>query len=95
MQETVSLHDRIVRELFDKKALSALIWLIDHGRELEFDWQGRPGFISRSGSAKTVSLWLDEQEQAFDSTESLVRHALLEGKAFYQAWQDIALGCLL
>ena len=95
MQETVSLHDRIVRELFDKKALSALIWLIDHGRELEFDWQGRPGFISRSGSAKTVSLWLDEQEQAFDSTEALAQDALLGGKPFYQIWEDIELECLL
>ena len=41
MSEVISLHDQIICELFDKKALSALIWLVDHGREQEFRWQGR------------------------------------------------------
>ena len=95
MSEVLSLHDQIICELFDKKALSALIWLVDHGREQEFRWQGRPGFISRSGSAKVVSIWLDKQEQAFDSTEALVRDALRGGKPFYQIWEDIELECLL
>lgn len=95
MSEVISLHDQIAGELFDKKALSALIWLVDHGREQEFRWQGRPGFISRSGSAKVVSIWLDKKEQAFDSTEALAQDALLEGKPFYQIWEDIELECLL
>ena len=68
---------------------------MDHGREQEFRWQGRPGFISRSGSAKVVSIWLDKKEQAFDSTEALAQDALLEGKPFYQIWEDIELECLL
>ena len=36
MSEVISLHGQIAGELFDKKALSALIWLVDHGCELEF-----------------------------------------------------------
>ena len=95
MSEVISLHGQIAGELFDKKALSALIWLVDHGHELEFRWQGRPGFISRSGSAKVVSIWLDKKEQAFDSTEALAQDALLGGKPFYQIWEDIELECLL
>ena len=38
------LHDIISKELTEKKSLAALIYLICHGRELEFE--GREYFIS-------------------------------------------------
>lgn len=40
------LHDIIAEELTDKKSLAALIYLICHGRELEFEIEGKEYFIS-------------------------------------------------
>ena len=34
------LHDIVAEELTDKKSLAALIYLICHGRELEFEIEG-------------------------------------------------------
>ena len=40
------LHDIIAEELTEKKSLAALIYLICHGRELEFEFEGKKYFIS-------------------------------------------------
>ena len=73
----MDLHDRIVRELLEHKSFAALIWLIERGRELEFSVDGVPCFISRSGSEKVVSLWVDGKQQAFDSIEQLIENAVI------------------
>lgn len=52
-----TLHDIIAYELLEKKSLSALIYLIDRGREVEFELNKKTYFISCSGSNKYVSLW--------------------------------------
>ena len=51
------LHDLIVKEFEQTKSLSALIYLIEHGREIEFLFEGRKYFLSHSNSQKKVSLW--------------------------------------
>ena len=60
----MGLYEQIERELLDEKSLAALIWLIDRGRELEFSANGVACFISRSGSARYVSLWVDGMNRA-------------------------------
>ena len=69
------LHDRIVRELEQTRSLAALIYLIDHGREIEFSWEGRDYFLSRSHAQKAVSLWNGRGEQSFDGMEELLETA--------------------
>lgn len=71
------LHDLIVEEFERTKSLSALIYLIEHGREIEFLFEGRRYFLSRSNSQKTVSLWSNQgqEEQSFDNIEELIEKA--------------------
>lgn len=40
----MDIHDTIVKELFDYKSVSAFIYLIDHGRELDFTYNKKECF---------------------------------------------------
>lgn len=71
------LHDLIVEEFEQTKSLSALIYLIEHGREIEFSFEGRRYFLSRSNSQKRVSLWSNQEEQSFDNIEQLIETAMI------------------
>ena len=75
----MSLHDLIVKEFERTKSLSALIYLIEHGREIEFLFEGNRYFLSRSNSQKRVSLWScpGQEEQSFDTTEELIEKATM------------------
>ena len=82
----MGLYEQIERELLDQKSLAALIWLIDRGRELEFSANGVACFISRSGSAQYVSLWVDGSEQSFGSVETLLENASIQQKPLLHLW---------
>lgn len=71
------LHDLIVEEFEQTKSLSALIYLVEHGREIEFSFEGRRYFLSRSNSQKRVSLWSNQEEQSFDNIEQLIETAMI------------------
>lgn len=88
------IHDLIADELFQQKSLAALIWLIDCGRELEFTADGAECFISRSNSARNVSLWVNKEEQAFDRIDLLICHAVINGKPFLEVWERTELTTL-
>ena len=84
----MELHDLNTNELISQKSLSALIWLVNHGRELEFRIDNTVCFISRSNSAKNVSLWVNRSEQSFDSMEALIEKSSINQKPFLQIWDD-------
>lgn len=88
------IHDLIVDELFQQKSLAALIYLMDCGRELEFTVAGAECFISRSNSARKVSLWVDKEEHAFDRIDLLISHAEIGGKPFWEVWKSASLTTL-
>lgn len=90
----MELHERIVRELLEQKSFAALIWLIEHGRELEFSVDGVPCFISRSDSDQHVSLWVDGNQQAFDSMEQLIENAVIGQNSFMTLWDNIQISTL-
>lgn len=69
------LHDLIVDEFKHTKSLSALVYLLEHGREIEFSFEGRKYFISRSQFQKQISFWDNQKEQSFDSIEELIENA--------------------
>ena len=84
----MDIHDSIVNELFNKKSLAALIFLIDCGRELEFKMNGKEYFISRDSSKKYVSLWENKNEQSFESVLELIENATIENICFFAAWEQ-------
>lgn len=90
----MDIQDLIVNELFNNKSLAALIFLIDHGRELEFKMNGKDCFISCAGSKKYVSLWDNKNEQSFDSVLELIAYGTIENMSFLTAWEQVELGYL-
>ena len=89
------VHELIVTELFERKSLAALIFLIDCGRELEFRINVKDYFISCCNSKKYVSLWCNKYEQSFDSVYELLENAKIENIDFCVAWADAELMFLL
>ena len=88
------LHDLIAEEFEQTKSLSALIYLIEHGREIEFSFEGQRYFLSRSNSQKRVSLWScrGREEQGFDDIEELIEKAtMLNGAALLDVLPQIQL----
>jgi len=87
-------HDEMTTALLEEKSLAALVYLIDHGRELEFDACGNTYFISKDKAAKYVSLWKKEQEQSFDHMYDLIEHGEVEGQPFFKMWKDCRISTL-
>ena len=90
----MNIHDEMVTELYDKKSLHAFIYLIEHGRELEFEYNSKKCFVSQDNSKGYVSIWVDKEEQSFDNIEDLVRKAKIDGRLFKNVWKTIQLGIL-
>jgi hypothetical protein len=88
------IHDRIAGELLKGKSLAALIWLIQQGRELEFQVGGHCFFLSRDKARRYVSLWEGQAEQSFDSVEELLENAVIRGEPFLLAWEEAELTTL-
>jgi hypothetical protein len=85
------LHGIIAEELLEKKSLAALIYLISHGRELEFEINGKKYFISCDKAKKYVSLWNEQNEQSFNSVEELIENATIENRSFLFLWEKATL----
>lgn len=81
------LHEIIAEELIEKKSIAALIYLICHGRELEFEIEGKEYFISCDNSKKYVSLWHNQDEQSFNSVDELIENATIENSSFLSLWE--------
>lgn len=88
------VHDYIVKELFEKKSVAALIYLVDCGRELEFTVDDAKCFISKSNSKRYVSLWGNQAEQAFDHPDILAEQATIGQDDFLTAWAKATLDTL-
>ena len=87
----MEIHDLIVRELFDKKSLAALIYLIDFGRELEFCVDRCKCFISHLNSDNSVYLSVNGIEQRFNSVSEMIKSATIEDLSFLVAWEQAEL----
>lgn len=90
----IELHDLITDELYKKKSLAAMMWLITQGRELEASYDGQSFFISCSGSSKNVSIWIEKEETPFETIEELVELGEIRGYRIIDVWDKIELGVL-
>ena len=84
-------HDLASADLFKNKSLDSLIFLIDHGRELEFTYCDQDYFISCDNSKQYVSLWHNGMEKSFSSLDELINSAVLQNVPFLTAWEQIEL----
>ena len=91
----MNVHDLIVNELFENKSLAALIFLVDNGRELEFNAGENKCFITRDNSKKYVSLYVNNNENSFDSVSELIENAMIADMQFFEAWKQAELEYLL
>ena len=94
MEIIMNLHEKMVKELYDNKSLNAFIYLLEHGRELEFEYNNKECFISRDNSKRFVSVWINKKEQAFNTIEDLIKKAKIDGVFFEDVWKVIKLGIL-
>lgn len=76
-------------ELLEKHSVAALFYLIESGREVEFNFNGKKYFVSKDGSVKYCSLWKDKREQAFDSMEELFMDTMIDNRKFYVVWDEV------
>ena len=90
----MNIHDMVVQELLDKKSVSALIYLIEHGRELEFKAGEKNCFISKNGSERKFSLWTEKNEQSFNSMEELIEKSKIDGISFLDIWNKVEIETL-
>ena len=90
----MKIQDKMVKELFENKSIKALKYLVECGRELEFNYNNKDGFISRDNSNSFVSVWIDKNEQSFDSIEELIEKAKIDNILFKDAWKEIVLDVL-
>ncbi|MBD5462162.1 MAG: hypothetical protein HDR24_03750 [Lachnospiraceae bacterium] len=89
MENSMCVHDLIVEEFEHTKSLSALVYLIERGRELEFSIHGKGYFISRSKSQKYVSLWDNQSEQSFNTVEELIESAIVADSILLSVLSEI------
>ncbi len=85
----MDLYELIENELFDKKSISALIWLIANGRELEAKYEGHSIFISSSNLKNKASILVDKKEYRFDSIEILLQTAKIDENRLIDVWNDV------
>lgn len=90
----MNMHDKMAKELFDNKSLKALSYLIEHGRELEFEYDNKICFISRDNSRGSVSIWVEKEEQYFDSMEELIEKTKINNFSFEEIWRTSELNIL-
>ena len=77
---TMAEHDKAEKEFFKERSLSALGVLMEHGRELEFRFDGADCFLSPHETKEAVSLWVNGKEQSFSSLKELSERAEVCGK---------------
>ena len=90
------LHEQMENELFNKKSLGALIYLLDKGREFEFSYNNTEYFISCCETEKYVGLWKGKNEEHwdFDKIEMLCDAKVFDGKSLLEIWEDIEINYL-
>ena len=80
----MNIQDKMVKELFENKSIKALKYLVECGRELEFNYNNKDGFISRDNSNSFVSVCIEE----------LIEKAKIDNILFKDAWKEIVLDVL-
>ncbi len=88
------IHNFIQNEFLQNKSVSALVWLVDKGREIEFSYMGNQYFISKSNSCSYVSLWDKDYEQGFTSVEMLWEFAEIGEERLQLVWENIEIDTL-
>jgi len=91
--ETKNLYDMIRDELWEKHSISALLFLLDGGRELNFLYKEKPYGIFRDNKKWFLS-GENINEQQFDDAWSLLNNGVIEEKYIFELWNHIEIQIL-
>ena len=93
MMKKDNLYDSICAELWEKHSLSALLFLLNTGRELNFIYEGK-----QCGIFRHEKRWILSGEpvgnQEFDTALELISYSNFNGKEFFEVWDNIELKVL-
>ena len=88
-----NLYDMIREELWDKHSISALLFLFDGGRELNFLYKNHPFGIFRHEKKWILSgETIDDQE--FVTPWDLISKGQIDGEKFFAIWNEIEIKVL-
>jgi len=88
-----ALYDMIRNELWEKHSISALLYLLNGGRELEFVFSKRTGSIT--WIEKKIYLYVEEMDnQIFDTPWDMISKGKIDGKSFFELWNEIEIKVL-
>ncbi|BCJ92673.1 hypothetical protein acsn021_02420 [Anaerocolumna cellulosilytica] len=85
-----NLYDVIVNEL-NNKSISALIFLLDSGRELSFKYNNIEYAITWNEKKICLENENHDSVQKFDDAWSFIENVLVQGKTFLEVWSNIEL----
>lgn len=91
----MNIHDIIANEFVETKSIASFIYLIELGREVELSYKKYILFVSRDGAEKDFSIWVDKDEQSFNSVEELLLDGQIFGKNILEIWNEIEINSLL
>lgn len=91
----MNIHDIIANEFVETKSIASFIYLIELGREVELLYKDHSLFVSRDGAKNAFSIWVDKDEQSFNSVEELLLDGLILGKKILEIWEEIEINSLL
>lgn len=91
----MNIHDIIANEFVETKSIASFIYLIELGREVELLYKEHSLFVSRDGAKKDFSIWVDKDEQSFNSVEELLLDGQIFGKKILEIWNEIKINSLL
>ena len=87
----MNIHDIIANEFVETKSIASFIYLI----EVELSYKKYILFVSRDGAKKDFSIWVDKDEQSFNSVEELLLDGQIFGKNILEIWNEIEINSLL
>lgn len=93
MEVEKDLYEMIRTELWDKHSISALVFMLDTGREINFSFKELKG-----GAFRNEGKWLltleNQDTQEFKTSWSLLNSGTIQGKKFFDVWSEIELEVL-
>ena len=88
----MNFHTVLSDELLEKNSIGAFVWLIDHGREIEFKYKEQEYFVTTED--EDIVLWHDYKKQSFSCMEEMFEEVRLCDEDIYEVWDDVEFTCI-
>ncbi|OGO86089.1 MAG: hypothetical protein A2Y24_04415 [Clostridiales bacterium GWE2_32_10] len=85
------LYDIIINELYEDKSISALLYLLEGGRELSFRYENEEFSVTRDKERFYLNSQDSKKSQIYVDAWQLIEKGQVHGKKFMDIWKDIEL----